>query len=240
MNNDGHSIKNFEKHYLDLRKLEKRVLSDELVLQLPKINNDNHQREWKLRAKSCQRFINYLSKHEGLTNILEVGCGNGWFTHQMNLHTTAQIYGVEVNTLELEQAKRLFENKNTHFLEFNLSQSTWTGPIPNWIVFNASIQYFPDLTDILERCLKIIPTGGEIHIIDSPFYSKANVQSAKTRSEIYFREMNVPEMREFYYHHLIEELTTFKPTYLYKPSKFPINRLRKDSPFAWMRIRKDE
>jgi ubiquinone/menaquinone biosynthesis C-methylase UbiE len=240
MNPDGHSIAIFEKHYHHLRNLENRVFSDEIVLQLPYVNKGGHKNEWRLRAKSAQRFIKYLSKNKGLTNILEVGSGNGWFTHQMNLHSGAQVYGIEVNKLELAQAKRLFQNERTHFIEFDLNESIWPGPMPNWIVFNASIQYFADLSKILESCLNILSTGGEIHIIDSPFYAKENLKSAKIRSEIYFKNMNVPEMIQFYYHHSKDELASFKPQYLYSPAKFPMNRLFKDSPFPWVRITKNE
>jgi ubiquinone/menaquinone biosynthesis C-methylase UbiE len=240
MNSDGHSIKNFEKHYIHLRQLEKRVLSDEMVLLLPTVLAENHQNEWRLRAKSSQRFVKFLNKHKGLTNILEVGCGNGWFTHQMSLHSDAHIYGIEVNNVELEQAKRLFKNEHTHFMSFNLNESIWPGPTPNWIIFNASIQYFPVLSTILERCLALLPVGGQIHIIDSPFYSTETLESAKRRSEIYFKKMNVPEMEQYYHHHSLNELVAFMPQYLYKPLKFPMNRIFPDSPFPWIRITKNE
>jgi SAM-dependent methyltransferase len=238
MNKTRESQPSFEDAYLRLRKKEHRIIEDADVLHLPHLFHGPHQKEWKLRAKSANRFVHFLKSQQGLQTIVEIGCGNGWFTRMISENTPARVFGTEVNKQELEQANRLFGNDKTRFIEFNLATEKWTLGAPDLIVFNASIQYFPSLLEVLQQALWQLSNHGQIHIIDSPFYPQAHLNAARQRSANYFKDMGETNMEKFYFHHSIEELQTFKPQYLYKPHPFPLNRLIKDSPFPWVSITK--
>lgn len=93
MNKNRDSTTSFEDTYLRLRKKEHRVAEDADVLQLPYLLHGPHQKEWRLRAKSARRFMHFLQKKNNLHTIVEIGCGNGWFTHLISKNTQARVFG---------------------------------------------------------------------------------------------------------------------------------------------------
>ena len=105
----------------------------------------------------------------------------------------------------------------------------------------SSVQYFPDLKSLFKRLIKLLGECGEIHIIDSPFYTKKSVISAKQRTVNYYHELGYPEMANHYYHHLWSDLTGFKYKIKYNPDTF-FCRLKHGftkkilSPFPWIVI----
>ena len=102
----------------------------------------------------------------------------------------------------------------------------------------ASIQYFPVLTDILGTALRYLKAGGELHIIDAHLYSPARVSAAKERSRAYYAALGVPEMAGYYFHHSIDALLPFGPTFLFNPFSL-VNRLMgKGHCFPWVLIRR--
>src|SRR5574338_1504946 len=75
----------FEQLNLEVQKKEKRIYSDDELKLLPYASRINpHKSEWDLRAKSFLRFKNYLSQKKSKLNILDIGCGNGWFVGQLS------------------------------------------------------------------------------------------------------------------------------------------------------------
>ena len=75
----------FETIYLKVREKEKRIYSDEELIKLPFASKTNpHKKEWDLRAKSFLRFKDYLVSKKEKINILDLGCGNGWFSGQLS------------------------------------------------------------------------------------------------------------------------------------------------------------
>ena len=44
--------------------------------------------------------------------ILDVGCGNGWFSGQLAAIASAKVYALDLNRMELEQAARIFNLHN--------------------------------------------------------------------------------------------------------------------------------
>ena len=72
----------FEKTYLEVRAFEKRIYSDEDLVDLPFLNGKGAlSREWKKRAHSLEKVKIYLKDKRG--KLLEIGCGNGWLSNQM-------------------------------------------------------------------------------------------------------------------------------------------------------------
>jgi ubiquinone/menaquinone biosynthesis C-methylase UbiE len=105
------------------------------------------------------------------------------------------------------------------------------------VVFAASIQYFPSLSQIIGRTISILNPGGEIHILDSPFYPDSEITSAERRSDAYYRSTGFEEMTKFYFHHSLESIKRFDYKILFDPHR-PLNKLlgRKD-PFPWICIK---
>jgi len=199
-----------ENAYLQVREKEGRILSDEEVNKLPYMDLNHPLRsEWKLREKSYLRLIGQLKNRPSPLHILDIGCGNGWFTALLSKEfPKTTIYGIDLNEPELEQASRLFGSDKAHFLYLDLLQDDYfQSESMDVILFNASIQYFPVLKVILEKAIKLLKSNGYVWVNDSPFYkNEADQNSAKIRSKEYYFGMGCPEMAKYYYHHLESDL----------------------------------
>ncbi|MCH7770747.1 MAG: class I SAM-dependent methyltransferase [Bacteroidetes bacterium] len=235
--------KEFEKLYLKIRESEKRIYSDLEVSKLPSISPGSpHFREWKLRKRSLQRFTNYIQKYNDKLNLLDVGSGNGWFSANIANRSSIDIYALDVNKFELEQAARVFNFKNIFFIYGNIFDNIFEEHSYDIITLNSSIQYFDDLDKLIKRLFYFLTDKGEIHILDSPIYNRNELADAKERTARYYISTGFPEMANYYYHHAFDELKDFNYKILYDP-KAVQNNLKKifgfrHSPFPWIRITK--
>jgi len=222
--------------YLAVREKEGRLYSDELVKRLPEIPPDHQMRsEWQARARSSHRLTSYLSRFEKGTTILELGCGNGWLSHGIARGTCAEIVGMDRDSPELRQARRVFASqKNLGWVAADISVSPFAHSAFDIIVIASAIQYFADLGRLMELLIPLLTARGEIHILDSPLYSIDALPAARERSRQYYERLGFPEMAANYHHHSVEALTAYRPTWLYiPPSPAPSD----DSPFPWVSLR---
>ena len=99
----------FSNVYIKVRKKEQRILSDIEVVLLPHLGS----KEWRLRKKSTNRFLAYLTSKKTSQKILDIGCGNGWFSNAMaQVSEKNKVTGLDINIEELEQAARVFKKEN--------------------------------------------------------------------------------------------------------------------------------
>ena len=233
----------FESSYLEVRKKEKRIYSDDELKTLPFATSNNpHVDEWKVRVKSFLRFKEYAKSKKDKMEILDLGCGNGWFCGQLAKTSVHNFYGVDVNLKELEQAERIFNSDKTNFIYADIFTAQLPNSMFNIITTNAVVQYFSDLGKLIEKLFNLLVNDGEIHIIDSPFYDSNDIGSARKRSEEYYDALGFPKMSKNYFHHSFDELSAYKYDILFDPQS-TYNKLRKlflhkDSPFPWVRIKK--
>jgi ubiquinone/menaquinone biosynthesis C-methylase UbiE len=237
--NNATSTQNFQTLYTHVRDAEQRLLTDALVRDLPHVPATYcHYHEWQLRAKTAHRFGAYLRK-KALSGcwVLEVGCGNGWFAHQISQHSGANVLGVDVNQLELQQAARVFGAPGLWFADLDFFNAPMQPKSFQLIVFNASIQYFADFPQVVARAMALLAADGELHIMDSPFYAQTACAAAQQRSEQYYSAKGVAELAAYYHHHAYETLLAFQPTFLYRPSRI-LRKIapQRTNPFPWVRI----
>jgi ubiquinone/menaquinone biosynthesis C-methylase UbiE len=229
-------ITSFSEAYLKVREKEQRILSDDDVLKLPHLNKF----EWPQRVKSTKRFIDYISKKKQALTILDLGCGNGWFTNKIaEISKQNTIVGIDINKEELEQATRLFKAENIKFVYANVFECNAIFKDEFDIIsINGSIQYFEDFEGLITQLKKFLKPGGEIHIIDSPFYKTDDIPEAKKRTLEYYTKLGVPEMAQFYYHHSVMCVKNFSVLYKNKTTLFRKFLKSKDSPFMWLKFTK--
>lgn len=223
----------FEDLYIKVRIKEQRVFTDEQVLALPELDK-NHRlyNEWQLRKKSAKRFIGYLKNKNCPLKILDIGCGNGWFSHLMSNVRDTDVTALDLNSKELEQAGKVFKKPSLKFVYANVFEIREKFDL---IVFNASFQYFRDIQRLIETVSGLLNDDGEIHIIDTPFYNTRQLANAKARTRSYYENLGFGEMSANYFHHSWDDLARFK--FRHKPSLFA-KLLRNDSPFCWISIDK--
>ncbi len=232
---------NFSDLYIAVRTKEQRILSAKQIQSLPYLDTFSpHVSEWELRQKSTTRFTEYLNRKKTPLNILDIGCGNGWFSNLLaTISPQHQIIGLDVNVDELYQATEIFSQQNLIFAYGDIFKINTFKKQFDCITLNGCIQYFSDLDLLITTLKSFLKPHGEIHIIDSPFYNKGQIVSAKRRTLDYYTQLGFPEMASHYFHHSFENIKDFK--ILYKPTKSIINKLlsKKDSPFMWLCYTRD-
>lgn len=228
----------FSDLYLTVRKKENRFYLEAEIKNLPEIRKDHpNYAEWQLRKKSANRFINYLKSKNRSLKILEIGCGNGWFSHLMSLIPNTEVIGLDVTIIELEQAAKVFDKENLTFVYADLFEKTALNDEKfDVIVFNSSLQYFENPQELFKIVSRLLNENGEIHIIDSPFYKASEIEKAKERTQNYYLNLGFPEMSKNYFHHDLAGIG--KHTIMYNPFSF-LNNFKKDSPFYWVLIKEN-
>ncbi len=235
---DSSGRKEFEKTYIALRGKENRLYTDDQVMELPLIQSSHvHSGEWAIRKRSARRLLNYLRKQSRQMSILETGCGNGWLCARLGEISGADVTGIDVNESELNQAKRVFRNKtNIQFLAGDIGIALLDKKF-DIVVFAASIQYFPSVGLTLEKAFSIMNPGGEIHILDSPFYADSEIEDAERRSYNYYYSIGHSEMIPFYFHHSFESFESYDYKILFDPGRFLNNLPWRKDPFPWICIK---
>jgi ubiquinone/menaquinone biosynthesis C-methylase UbiE len=227
----------FEQHYISVRSREGRVLSVDEIRKLPYPDaSDKNYREWKLRQKSIRRLADYINNKPTAQRILDVGCGNGFMTNLLAANRHRAV-GVDVNLTELKQAAQAFPHSRITWYYLDLLNEVLPEDPFNIITFGASFQYFKDPSQILAVCKNMLAPGGEIHIIDSPFYTDEEKSRAQQNSRNYFQSLQAEGMVEHYHHHSYNALKDFTIEWKYRPGSFLHKLFRiTDSPFPWIKI----
>lgn len=234
-------VSKFEDVYLKVRENENRVYSNNELKQLPFASKSNpHKNEWDLRAKSFLRFKEYLKTKKQNLNLLDLGCGNGWFCGQFSRTFDHKFYCADVNLTEMKQGRNVFNSEQIKFIYADIFNAEIPTSSFDIITVNAAVQYFPDLKRLIERLLALIKGNGEVHIIDSPFYNSEEVDAAKKRTFEYYTSIGFPEMANNYFHHSRDDLSAFTYEILFDPNSMLSNvkkiLMMKDSPFPWIKI----
>lgn len=223
--------------YIEVRRREKRILSDCEVMFLPEIDaSHNYFDEWQIRKRSSKRLIAYLEKKNQSLKILEIGCGNGWLSSKCATIARSQVIGIDVNDEEITQAKRLFKKDNLEFRCDSFNPEKFSGEKFDVILFAASIQYFQSIKTALHSALSCLNEKGEVHIFDSHFYKRSELNHAVKRTRDYYSALGYPEMAAYYFHHAIDELDDFNYEVLANPHSI-YNKFTKREPFYWIVIK---
>jgi len=231
---------NYADSYLNVREKEERIYEDDIVALLPNVSKTHrYYQEWKLRQQSTNRILDYLKQKKKSLKILDLGCGNGWFSHHLSKVSNTEVFAVDLNAPELEQAARVFQKDNLHFLYADIfSEEAEKLNEFDIITVNSCIQYFRDLKTIVEVLKKKLVLEGELHIIDSPFYTASEIHSAKERTKTYYSNIGVPEMASHYFHHSLTSINNYE--LLYEPKRSILSKItrKKENPFCWVKIKK--
>lgn len=233
------TINAFAELYVALRLKEGRIYSEKEIAQLPVIAaSHSHYKEWQIRKRSCNKLLRYIKRQGHISNILEIGCGNGWLSAQLSSVTRGKVTGLDINTVELEQARKVFRNiPNLKFAEGDIRSGILAEEKFDLVVFAASVQYFESMKEILKIAIAYLTLQGEIHIIDSHLYQSYEIPFARQRSKKYFTDIGFPEMAQFYFHHCIHDIESFQFFMLHNPNSW-INRfLFRRNTFHWLVIK---
>ncbi len=233
----------YEKMVLKIRKLEKRIYTDDEVKLLPFASRLNpHKNEWELRTKSFLRFKDYLSKRNSELNILDLGCGSGWLASKILKEHNHNFYCVDINLTDLERGARIFSSEQIKFIYADLFSVQFPRSSFDLVILNSSLQFFPDLRNLMRELFYLIKSYGEIHVFDTPFYQDDEIEFARNKIIRYYESIGFPQMSSKYFYHTLKGLSSFNTKILYDPDKIK-NKLSRiafgnDSPFPWIVIKR--
>src|SRR5690606_22727560 len=207
----------FEQLYLKVREKEGRLYDVHEIRRLPEVPGGHpHYKEWQVRKLGLESILGYLNEGEGLKNILEVGCGNGWFSAAIaNYFPEREVTGCDLNMHELAQADGAFELPNLHFVYADVFAELQDENMRFDIaILPSSVQYFPDFDNLMFALWEL---ADEVHILDSPFYNDEDIEEAQNRTSHYYHELGFPQMAKMYFHHSYENLKKYQPEFFYRP-----------------------
>jgi ubiquinone/menaquinone biosynthesis C-methylase UbiE len=229
--------------YHALRDKEGWIYPDAIVEQLPIITkSDPHYAQWLVRKNSFHRLVQYLIVHHPGSTILDVGCGNGWMANGF-VNNGFQVCAIDLNHHELQQAARVFNRAaNIIWLYGNILSDVVPQNSIDYIIMASSLQYFMDISPLMKSLFRILRDTGEIHIIDTPFYSTSEKEKAAQRSITHFTGMGYPEFADHYFHRTYDELRKYSFRVQYHPKRM-MNKVKNifgqgGSPFPWIVIQK--
>ena len=231
----------FHELYVALRETENRLCSDEELYRLPLVDSNHmYYREWQIRKSTMERFRKYLEHKQDNLRVLEIGCGNGWFSNRISKVKGIHVTGIDINLTELEQAKRVFgKYPNLEFILGEIRSPDLRPASFDIVVFSASIQYFQTIDAILHDTFPLLNSTGEIHIMDTKFYKPAEVAGAKERSALYFNSLGFDAMNQVYFHHCIDEIKKYHYRVMYDPDLLFNQILKRNDPFHWIMIKNE-
>jgi ubiquinone/menaquinone biosynthesis C-methylase UbiE len=154
--------------------------------------------------------------------------------------STSDVYGIDINKFEIEQAARVFKSQNLRFVQGNLLDDILPEKSFDIITLNASVQYFKDINLLLNKLLSLLTDNGEIHILDTPIYLCTELVGARERTVAYYKSIGFLEMARYYFHHSYEEIEKFNYSIMFDPNSIKVRIMKflnvKDSPFPWIKI----
>jgi 2-polyprenyl-3-methyl-5-hydroxy-6-metoxy-1,4-benzoquinol methylase len=230
----------FEAQYAHLRAQEQRVFTPEEIRQLPVTREDHpHHEEWEMRRHTISAFLDYLKNKGTGMQILDIGCGNGFFSHLMT-EAGNRVIGVDVSLFELEQAAHCFGSSNPSWYYADVMRDQLPVALFDAITLCASLTYFPDAASLLNRCNELLKPGGEIHILETPIYRDEKAAAkARENSARHFQSKEAAGMMMFYHFHTWDVFKGLDYSINSRMTSFFNKMLRlRRSPFSWIIVKK--
>ncbi len=155
---------------------KKSYLDTELI-HFPYVTLDNVDfNEWEINREVSEKFAEYI-KNISVKTILDLNCESGWFTNLIAKNNYAKVLGVEDNTEDLNQAKRVFIKDNLTFKKEDILSSLHQKF--DVIVLNNSLKNYKDIPLLVARLKNILNEHGEIHVLEYPVNNANYVESLK-------------------------------------------------------------
>ena len=181
----------FAREYARSRADEGRGYGSEVLLQLPYLKSGPHARQWAVRARTFDAFMAKVLRPAAAQSrrpltVLDLGAGNGWLSYRVALEGHCAIaLDIRDDDVDGLGAARPFLARAPLMqcivapfdaipLESQSAEVT---------LFNASLHYATDLPRLLGEAQRVTRPGGQIAILDSPFYRCAEDGEAMVKEK---------------------------------------------------------
>ena len=187
----------FVREYETVRKAEGRGVQDAAYYRaLPYRDlSGKMPADWHIRAASFDLLKKQVISPPGRPlSIIDLGAGNGWLSNRLA--------GMGHNLLAIDLMTNDFDGLGCQsYFEsaFMTAQAEFDHlPCPDQcfdlVVFNASLHYSVDMQATLAEALRVLGTGGQLVILDSPIYNDAESgrKMVQEREALFTRKYGFP------------------------------------------------
>jgi len=174
------ALETFASQYARHRAKEGRGYSGETLLALPYIRRGPHAAQWAVRARTFEAFMASVLRPSAarlgrFLEVLDLGAGNGWLSYRITLdghHAIA--LDIRDDSVDGLGAAGPFLNRapNMECIVAPFDAVPLPAASVDIALFNASIHYSTDLSLVLREARRLTRRGGQIVILDSPFYAR--------------------------------------------------------------------
>lgn len=170
----------FRSDYAAQRASEGRAYEPAELDMLPYLTSGPLARQWSVRARSYDALVRKVFRPAAISrgsslSILDLGAGCGWLCRRAALagHATVALDIRDDSVDGLGAAAHyLRDDHNTFARVMGSFDALPLAPRQfDVAVFNASIHYALDLSAVLREAARVVRPGGQIVILDSPFYA---------------------------------------------------------------------
>ena len=174
------ALESFAAEYARYRAEEGRGYTGTQLLQLPYLTDGPHASQWAIRARTFDAFMAQILRPAAARlnrplEVLDLGAGNGWLSYRVSLeghHAFAlDIRNDSVDGLGASAPFRRIE-PTMQILVAPFEAIPLGSASMDIALFNASLHYATDLRAVLREALRVTRPGGQIAILDTPFYMR--------------------------------------------------------------------
>jgi SAM-dependent methyltransferase len=175
------TLADFAEAYAGHRAAEGRGYAQEHLLALPYLREGPFARQWAVRSRSYEalqrRVVQPLAKRlRRPLEVLDLGAGNGWLSSRLagdgHLATAIDIREDAVDGLGAAQHLESLNPERMRRLAASFDSVPLPEAVADLAIFNASLHYAMDLSAALSEASRLVRLGGQIAIVDSPFYAR--------------------------------------------------------------------
>jgi SAM-dependent methyltransferase len=171
----------FRTAYAAHRAAEGRSYTRAQLLALPYLTDGSLARQWSVRARSFDTLMHHViepaTRRLGRApRVLDLGAGNAWLCWRaaragceavaVDVRDDA-VDGLGAATPYVSEVGDALGRVAGSFDALPIADDTF-----DVVVFNASLHYALDLTDVLREARRVARHGARIAIVDTPFYAR--------------------------------------------------------------------
>ena len=117
-----------------------------------------------------QQWLRILSDYvpkNGISRIIDLGCGTGRFTEPLSVHFEAEVIGIDPSEKMLEQARRKNSGSIVSFKQASGGKLPVEECSTDMVFMSMVFHHLPDPEQTMRECHRILRDGGYVCIRDS-------------------------------------------------------------------------